>query len=99
MPDRRKTKPKYTTERNMPGAFEGETVTRRRLMDLTANGVGAVAAAAFTLPVLGLALAPVFKVSPYVKWQAVGSPSDFPKDDYIPRVIVIVPGIGEAGNS
>jgi Rieske Fe-S protein len=99
VPDRRKTKPKYTAERNMPGAFEGETVTRRRLMDLTANGVGAVAAAAFTLPVLGLALAPVFKVSPTVKWQPVGPPSDFPKDNYIPKVIVLVPGIGEAGNS
>jgi Rieske Fe-S protein len=99
VPDRRKTKPKYTAERNIPGAFEGETVTRRRLMDLVANGTGAVAAAAFTLPVLGLALAPVFKVSPYIKWQPVGPPSDFPNDDYIPKVIVTVPGIGEAGNT
>ncbi len=99
MPDRRKTKSKYTADRNIPGAYEGETITRRRLMDVVANGTGAVAAAAFTLPVLGLALAPVFKVSPYVKWQPVGPPSDFPKDDYVPKVIVIVPGIGEAGNS
>jgi Rieske Fe-S protein len=99
VPDRRKTKSKYTADRNIPGAFEGETITRRRLMDVVANGTGAVAAAAFTLPVLGLALAPVFKVSPYVKWQPVGPPSDFPNDNYIPKVIVIVPGIGEAGNS
>ena len=32
----------------MPGAFEGETVTRRRFMTLTAHGAGAVAASAFT---------------------------------------------------
>ena len=50
MPDRHKeTKSKYTLDRNIPGAFEGETVTRRRLMVLWANGVGGVAAAAFTL--------------------------------------------------
>jgi menaquinol-cytochrome c reductase iron-sulfur subunit len=99
VPDRRKPKPKYTAERNMPGAFDGETVTRRRMMNLVANGTGAVAAAAFTLPVLGLALAPVFKVAPYVKWQPVGPPDDFTKGNFIPKVIVIVPGIGEAGNA
>ena len=37
------------------GAFEGETVTRRRFMTLTAHGAGAVAAAAFLLPALGFA--------------------------------------------
>ena len=35
---RREPKSKYTAERNIPGAFEGETVTRRRFMTLTANG-------------------------------------------------------------
>ena len=30
--DRRQTKSKYTADRQMPGAFEGETVTRRRFM-------------------------------------------------------------------
>ena len=39
-----------------PGAFEGETVTRRRFMTLTAHGAGAVAAMAFTLPALGFAV-------------------------------------------
>lgn len=83
----------------MPGAFEGETVTRRRLMNLAANGAGAVAAAAFTLPALGFALAPVFKEAESVMWQAIGPPDDFPDNNYIPKVIVLVPGIGEAGNS
>jgi menaquinol-cytochrome c reductase iron-sulfur subunit len=99
VPDRRKVKSKYTLDRNIPGAFEGETVTRRRLMTGVAHGAGGVAAAAFTLPALGFALAPVFKVSPSVEWQAIGAPSDFPDDNYVTRVITIVPGIGEAGKS
>ena len=39
----------------MPGAFEGETVTRRRLMTLRRHGAGVVAVAAFALPALGFA--------------------------------------------
>jgi len=42
--DRRKTKSKYTADRMIPGAFEGETVTRRRFMTGTVNVAGAVAA-------------------------------------------------------
>jgi menaquinol-cytochrome c reductase iron-sulfur subunit len=99
LPDRRKTQSKYTLDRNIPGAFDGETVTRRRFMDVAANGVGGVAAAAFALPALGFALAPVFKVAPNVEWQAVGPPSDFTNDNYSVKVITLVPGIGEAGKS
>ena len=98
MPPRRKAKPKYTLDRNIPGAFDGETVTRRRFMVGAANGVGIVAAAAFTLPVLGFAVAPVFKTEPF-QWQPIGPPSDFPNDNYVVKVITLVPGIGEAGNS
>jgi len=99
LPDRRKTpKSKYTADRNMPGAFEGETVTRRNFMNLTAQGAGLVAVATFTLPALGFALAPVFHQSPY-QWQAIGPPSDFPETTYQTKVIVLVPGIGEAGKS
>jgi menaquinol-cytochrome c reductase iron-sulfur subunit len=82
----------------MPGAFEGETVTRRRFMNLWANGVGAVAAAAFTLPALGFAIAPIFKREPWT-WQPIGRPSDFPQNAYMTKVITITPGIGEAGNT
>ena len=99
MPDRHKeTKSKYTLDRNIPGAFEGETVTRRRLMVLWANGVGGVAAAAFTLPALGFALAPIFKREP-TTWQAIGTPRDFTEADYVTKIITITPGIGEAGNT
>jgi quinol---cytochrome c reductase iron-sulfur subunit, bacillus type len=82
----------------MPGSFEGETVTRRRFMNLSANGAGGVAAAAFTLPALGFAVAPIFKSEPFV-WQPVGRPSDFPDNTYMTKVINVQPGIGEAGNT
>jgi Rieske Fe-S protein len=98
VPNRRKAKSKYTADRNIPGAFDGETVTRRRLMDLAANGAGAIAVTAFTLPALGFALAPVFKTLPF-EWQAIGPPSDFIPDNFVPRVITLVPGIGEAGTA
>jgi menaquinol-cytochrome c reductase iron-sulfur subunit len=99
VPDRHtERKSKYTLDRNIPGAFEGETVTRRRLMVLGANGVGLVATAAFTLPALGFALAPIFKRQAWT-WQAIGTPADFTKNIYQTKVITITPGIGEAGNT
>ena len=99
MPDRhRETKSKYTLDRGIPGAFEGETITRRRLMNLWANGAGGIAVAAFTLPALGFAIAPIFKRQTW-SWQAVGTPADFSDSTYQTKVITITPGIGEAGNS
>jgi menaquinol-cytochrome c reductase iron-sulfur subunit len=92
------SKPKYTADRQMPGAFEGETVTRRRFMDVVTNGAGAVAAMAFTLPALGFALGPLFSRVPF-QWQTIGPTSDFTKTTYSTKVLTIVQGIGEAGNS
>ena len=82
----------------MPGAFEGETVTRRRFMTAVTHGAGGVAAAAFTLPALGFAIGPLFSREPY-NWQPVGKPSDFTESQYTTKVITIVQGIGEAGNT
>ena len=74
MADRRsKEKPKYTEDRGMPGAFEGETVTRRRLMTGTAHAAGGIAAAAFILPSVGFALGPVFEKTEE-RWEPVGRP-------------------------
>jgi menaquinol-cytochrome c reductase iron-sulfur subunit len=70
----------------MPGAFEGETVTRRRLMTTTAHAAGAVAAAAVALPAIGFAVAPAFERLPTM-WQPVGRAADFPGDAFVPRVI------------
>ncbi|MGA2926616.1 MAG: ubiquinol-cytochrome c reductase iron-sulfur subunit [Solirubrobacteraceae bacterium] len=89
---------KYTLDRNIPGAFEGETVTRRRLMGLSVHTAGAISAAAFTLPALGFALGPIFSRLPW-SWQPVGPPSDFTELTYVIKVITIVEGIGEAGKS
>ena len=99
MEDRHKAgKSKYTADRQMPGAFEGETVTRRRFMTAVTHGAGGVAAAAFTLPALGFALGPIFSRVPF-DWQPIGPPQDFPNSTYATRVITIVPGVGEAGKS
>jgi Rieske Fe-S protein len=99
VPNRRQPpKSKYTEDRQLPGAFEGETVTRRRFMNLGANGAGAVAAAAFTLPALGFALGPLFSREPF-KWQTIGLTSDFTENTYQTRTVEIVQGIGEAGDS
>jgi menaquinol-cytochrome c reductase iron-sulfur subunit len=95
---RRERKSKYTSDRNMPGAFEGETITRRNLMNLWANGAGGIAVAAFTLPALGFAIAPIFTHQAW-SWQAIGTPADFNATTYETKVIVITPGIGEAGNT
>src|SRR5947209_19349913 len=84
--DRRlKHKSKYTLDRGIPGAFEGETITRRRFMVGSANAAGAVAAGAFVLPALGFAIGPIFKSTP-VRWEAVGPESMFSENNYIPVV-------------
>lgn len=82
----------------MPGAFEGETVTRRRFMNVAAQGSGIVATAAIALPALGFAIGPVFSRLPW-NWQPIGPPSDFSETNYQTKVITIVQNIGEAGNS
>jgi Rieske Fe-S protein len=91
-------KRKYTDEAGLPGAFEGETVTRRRFMTGAANGAGAIAVAAATLPALGFALAPVFE-SHRATWQEVGPLSRYTDFGYVSETITIEPGIGEAGRS
>ncbi len=93
-----KHKSKYTADRLYPGAFEGETVTRRRFMTGSAHTAGAIAAGAFTLPALGFALGPIFKKT-HFSWETVGSPASFTKDNYTPVVVTLTPGIGEAGKS
>jgi Rieske Fe-S protein len=89
---------KLTTDRNMPGAFEGETVSRRRFMTTTAHTAGGVAAAAFTLPALGFAIGPIFE-RPTITWQELLPLADVPSSTYKPVVFTLEPGIGEAGRS
>ncbi len=100
MEDRHKAgKSKYTADRQMPGAFEGETVTRRRFMTGVTHGAGGVAAAAFALPALGFALGPIFSRVPV---QLAADRHRRPTSPTAPtrsRMITIVQGIGEAGKS
>jgi menaquinol-cytochrome c reductase iron-sulfur subunit len=98
LPDRHQTKSKYTIDRRYPGAFEGETVTRRRFMTGTAHVAGAVAVSAIALPTIGFALGPIFEEKE-VEWQPVGAPADFPDDEYIPKVITETEGIGVVGQT
>jgi quinol---cytochrome c reductase iron-sulfur subunit, bacillus type len=95
---RRKISSKYTLDRQIPGAFEGETVTRRRFMTGTAHTAGAIAAGAFTLPALGFALGPIFKSTPH-RWETVGPVTAFTDANYIPVVLTVTPNIGEAGKT
>lgn len=89
---------KYTLDREMPGAFEGETVTRRRFMTVGGQAAGGIAAASFLLPALGFAFGPVFKSTPH-RWESVGPEDLFNEDNYVPVVITLNPEIGEAGKS
>ncbi len=92
-------KPRYTADRGMPGAFEGETVTRRGFMTGGALAAGGIASAAFALPALGFALAPMFTDGTVDRWQDVGPESDFNPTAYVPKVINTDPGVGEAGKA
>ena len=94
-----KRKSRYTADRGMAGAFEGETVTRRRVFEIGAQGVGGIAVAAFALPALGFALGPLFEDQVPERYQDVGPEADFNIETYVAKVIEIVPGAGEAGKT
>ncbi|MBO0768019.1 MAG: (2Fe-2S)-binding protein, partial [Solirubrobacterales bacterium] len=98
MPDRHAQSSEYTEERGLPGAFEGETVNRRRFMNITAQGAGGIATAAFALPALGFAVGPIFKKDQF-QWQIIGTPADFSATGYATKVLSIVDGTGQEGDA
>jgi Rieske Fe-S protein len=67
-------------------------------MSGTAQAAGAIALAAFTLPALGFAVAPVFHRAA-ADWQNIGPLERFSDTDYASVVISIANGVGEAGSS
>ncbi len=93
-----KHKSKYTVDRMIPGAFEGETITRRRFMTGTVHTTGALAAGAFALPALAFAVGPIFK-APAHRWETVGTVDMFSDTNYTPVVLTTTPGIGEIGKA
>ena len=90
---------RYTEGRGIAGAFEGETVTRRRLMEGTALAAGGIATMAFALPGLGFALGPLFEETVPTTWQDLGTESDFDDTGYVPRVMNVNAQIGDAGKT
>jgi menaquinol-cytochrome c reductase iron-sulfur subunit len=100
-PNKRDTqkRSRYTADRGIPGAYEGETVTRRRLFEGGAMAVGGIASAAFGLPALGFALGPIFEDTTPERFQDVGPEEDFNDKSYVPKVITLVAGTGEAGKT
>ena len=95
----RQRKSRYASERGIAGAYEGETVTRRRLFEGGAQAVGGVAAAAFGLPALGFALGPMFEDQTPETFMDIGPEKDFNPETYVPKVITLVPEAAEAGKA
>ena len=89
----------YTVDRGIPGAYAGETVTRRRLFTGGALAAGGIASAAFGLPALGFALGPLFERSEAPNFQDVGPETDFNPETYVAKVITIDPYVGEPGKT
>jgi Rieske Fe-S protein len=99
MPDRREQiRSRYTADNQIPGSFEGETVTRRRFMVGTTHLAGAAAASAFALPALAFALGPVFERNKG-HWEDIGGVGDFAADNYVPINFTLTPGIGDVGKT
>lgn len=92
------TDDQLTEDLAMPGAFEGETVSRRRFVTRSVHAAGAISVAAFTLPALGFALGPVFDQAP-ATWQDIGPLARFTERTYVAVVVTIEPGVGGAGKS
>ena len=95
----KKKKSPYTADRQMPGAYEGETVTRRALFTGGALAAGGVATAAIALPPLGFALGPLFEQQNPRAWLDVGPEADFNPQTYVPKVMTISNDAGEAGKT
>jgi menaquinol-cytochrome c reductase iron-sulfur subunit len=83
----------------MPGAFEGETVTRRGLFTGGALAAGGIASAAFGLPALGFAVGPILEDEEPEHFQDVGPEEDFNPLTYSAKVMTLVPDSGEAGKT
>jgi quinol---cytochrome c reductase iron-sulfur subunit, bacillus type len=95
----KKKRSPYTKDRGVLGAFEGETITRRRFVTGGALAAGGVATMAVGLPALGFALGPIFEKTEHQGWQDVGPEADFNPTTYVPKVITIDPNVGTAGKT
>jgi Rieske Fe-S protein len=97
----RRRKSVYTADRGYPGAYEGETVTRRGLFTGGVLAAGGIATAAFGLPALGFALGPMFEEPADEEFLDVGAVADFNTETFTPTVITLpaAASAGEAGKT
>jgi menaquinol-cytochrome c reductase iron-sulfur subunit len=97
----RRRKSVYTKDRGFPGAFEGETVTRRGLLTGGVMAAGGIATAAFGLPALGFALGPIFEEAADPEFLDVGPIDEFNTETFTPTVITLpaAAAAGEAGKT
>ncbi|MCK9248461.1 MAG: Rieske 2Fe-2S domain-containing protein [Solirubrobacteraceae bacterium] len=98
MSERRPEQSKYTLDRGIPGAFEGETVTRRRLMSLAANVTGGIAIGGVALSAAGFAIGQPF-VEVDTGWHDIGPLDEIPDETYVPRVMTLDPKTGQIGKT
>src|SRR4051812_13058144 len=95
----KKKKSPYTADRGIPGAYDGETVSRRALFTGGALAAGGVATAAFGLPALGFALGPLFEQQNPPAGPDGGPGADFNPHAYVAKVMTISTAAGEAGKT
>ena len=86
------------TEPPPPGYFEGESLTRRKVFTIAAQGLGGLAGAAIILPAVGFAVAPIFHRGKE-RWENIGPTSNFVEDTYRQVVFTETPGIGDVGKT
>ena len=81
-----------------PGYFEGESLTRRKVFTIAAQGLGGLAGAAIILPAVGFAVAPIFHRGKE-RWEDIGPTSNFVEDTYRQVTFTETPGIGDVGKT
>ena len=74
-----------------PGYFEGESMTRRKVFTIAAQGLGGLAGAAIILPAVGFAVAPIFHRGKE-RWEDIGATGNFVEDTYRQVVFTETPG-------
>ena len=73
-------------------------MTRRAAFTVGGQAAGAAAITIVALPLVAFAVAPILE-TPEEVWEAVGSTDEFSADVYLPVIITIRSGIGEAGKT
>ena len=91
--------PSTPLDRRIPGAFEGETITRRRFMTGSAQAAGGDRGRG--VPAAGARLRdrPDLQKQPGALGRRSARVDQFTDNNYVPVVLTLDPGIGEAGKT